>query len=453
MKNLLGQCTAIALALGTAWAAQAAPAEGVVGEITLAVGQAQVISAGGTATPATRGTPLRVGDRIETISGGQAMVRFIDGGLVSVRAGSRLTVEAYQYDPARPQDSTIKMSLTEGVTRSITGRGGEAARERFRLNTPVAAIGVKGTDFVAQAQPDTARVRVYQGAVVVAPFGGGCTMDGTGPCANGTSKVLADAAGAMMVEVNRRNAAPQMIALAGNTAGSLGHASHARNGRFIDDDSGRKDDGVTVAGIRNETITLARATAIAATEADTLVVLASAPTGGHTASFDTPASMTWGRWSWTPRREGDKMTVSALDLFEKGLESTVSNEYAVLMRPRDGTALSSSLGRVSLALTDGAVSLKQGESISAGQLTGGSLSLNFTNWTFATQLGVAHPAIAGATVMTGGGVIRSDGVFVGRETGGGNIAGAVNGKATEAGYLFDKNLPQGQLSGVTLWRR
>jgi hypothetical protein len=29
----------------------------------------------------------------------------------------------------------------------------------------------------------------------------------------------------------------------------------------------------------------------------------------------------------------------------------------------------------------------------------------------------------------------------------------VNAKATEAGYLFDKALPEGQLSGVTLWRR
>lgn len=451
MKKLLGQLPVIVLALGTAWAEQGATAPDVVGEITLAVGQAQVIRANGVSALATRGTQLRVGDRIETIAGGQAMVRFIDGGLVSVRAGSRLTVESYQYDPARPQDSVIKMSLSEGMARSITGRGGEAARERFRLNTPVAAIGVKGTDFVAQAQPDVARVRVYQGAVVVSPFGGGCAVEGAGPCANGMSKVLADAAGAMMVEVNRRDSAPQMVALAG---GNLGHGGpDARSGgRFASDDAARRDESVAASSTRSETITLARAASIVASEAE---ALASGVPGmvASTAFEGSPATMAWGRWSWVPPQEGDKLTVSALDLFEKGLTSTVGNQYAVLMRPNDGTSPTSDLGRVSLGLTDGLVSLQQGQSVSPGQLTGGRLSLNFTNWTFATQLTMTHPAVAGTASLSGGGVIGGDGRFIGRESGGGTIAGAVNGKATEAGYLFDKSIAEGQLSGITLWRR
>ena len=451
MKKLLEQCTVLALALGATWATQAATAEDVVGEITLAVGQAQVIRADGATIPATRGAPLRVGDRIETIAGGQAMVRFIDGGLVSVRAGSRLTVDSYKYDPARPQDSAIKMSLTEGMTRSITGRGGEAARERFRLNTPVAAIGVKGTDFVVQAQPDVSRVRVYQGAVVVSPFGGSCAVDGAGPCANGTSKVLADAAGAMMVEVNRRDSAPQMVALAGS---NLGHGSNdARNSsRFAADDAARRDEGVAASGVRSDTITLARAASIVTSEAEALAAGVPAMVAS-TAFKDSPASMAWGRWSWMQPQEGDKLTVSALDLFEKGLTATVSNQYAVLLRPNDGASLTSDLGRVSLGLTDGMVTLQQGQSVSPGQLTGGRLSLNFTNWTFATQLTMTHPAVASAVNLSGGGVIRNDGLFVGRESGGGNIAGAVNGKATEAGYLFDKSIAEGQLSGITLWRR
>jgi hypothetical protein len=99
------------------------------------------------------------------------------------------------------------------------------------------------------------------------------------------------------------------------------------------------------------------------------------------------------------------------------------------------------------------VSLQQGQSVSPGQLTGGRLSLNFTNWTFATQLTMTHPAVAGTASLSGGGVIGGDGRFIGRESGGGTIAGAVNGKATEAGYLFDKSIAEGQLSGITLWRR
>ena len=37
--------------------------------------------------------------------------------------------------------------------RSITGQWGEAARDRFRLNTPIAAIGVRGTDFIVEQKP------------------------------------------------------------------------------------------------------------------------------------------------------------------------------------------------------------------------------------------------------------------------------------------------------------
>ena len=36
--------------------------------------------------------------------------------------------------------------------RSVTGQWGEASRDRFRLNTPIAAIGVKGTDFVVKVE-------------------------------------------------------------------------------------------------------------------------------------------------------------------------------------------------------------------------------------------------------------------------------------------------------------
>lgn len=403
----------------------------VVGEVTLAVGQALLVSPDGSSMKAARGAAVRVGDRIDTAGGGQAMVRFVDGGFISVRAGSRLLVEAYRYDAARPQDSAIKLSLTEGVARSITGRGGEAARERFRLNTPVAAIGVKGTDFVVQAQPDVARVAVYQGAVVVSPFGTNCAAEGAGPCANGVSRILGDAAGAVMLEVNRREASPQVVPL----SGALQEPQPAGEPRT-------RRPGEESASRRNDTVPLTAAANLSTQEAPIASV--------------TPlpaATLIWGRWSWVDAAPEDKLTTPGLAQIAKGLEAATGSSYAALYRPRLESELTSDLGRVDLSLREGLAYLKSGDSLTPGKVTGGRLSLDFTNWTFATQLAITHPTVSGPIALSGSGAVRADGVFTGKETGGGIITGATNAGATEAGYAFEKAITSGTLTGLTLWRR
>ncbi|MFM8637711.1 MAG: ATP-binding cassette domain-containing protein, partial [Betaproteobacteria bacterium] len=62
---------------------------------------------------------------------------------------------------------TLSPTVGEVVVRSITGQWGEAAKDRFRLNTPLAAIGVKGTDFAVRVEPDKTAAAVYTGAIVL----------------------------------------------------------------------------------------------------------------------------------------------------------------------------------------------------------------------------------------------------------------------------------------------
>ena len=156
--------------------AAAAQAPVVVGETTLVIGQAQIINANGKSIPVTRGSVIQVGDVIQTEIGGHVHLRFVDGGRVSVRPSSRLQVENYTHSAQQPQLSAIKFTLQEGVVRSITGSWGESARERFRLNTPLAAIGVKGTDFIVRANADATAATVFSGAIAVAPLQGSCTL-------------------------------------------------------------------------------------------------------------------------------------------------------------------------------------------------------------------------------------------------------------------------------------
>ena len=154
---------------------------GIVGTVTTAIGEGRIVSDTGQESVALRGTSVRAGDRVETAIGGHIHIRFVDGGLVSVRPLSRLFIEAYRNNKDADL-AAIKFRLEEGVMRSITGQWGEAHRDRFRLNTPVAAIGIKGTDFVVKADQANTFASVISGAIVMAPLEGSCAHESCVPC-------------------------------------------------------------------------------------------------------------------------------------------------------------------------------------------------------------------------------------------------------------------------------
>ena len=181
----------------------------LVGEVTLLIGQAQVIGTDDVVRTVERGLTVRTGDRIETQAGGHVHIRFVDGARVSVRPASRLQIESYSYSTQQSHGSAIKFRLDEGVIRSITGAWGEAARERFRLNTPMAAVGIKGTDFVVRSDANSTAASVYAGAIILAPLSD-CGA-AVGSCQNGSEKLLSADMKGIMLELTRQQGSPQFV--------------------------------------------------------------------------------------------------------------------------------------------------------------------------------------------------------------------------------------------------
>ena len=153
-----------------------AQAAQVVGEVTLTIGKSKIERSANEAEP-QKGGSVQEGDVIRTSDNGHVHIRFIDGARVSVRPNSVFRIHEFKYSPADPAASVVRLSLDSGEARSISGAAAQAAKERFRLNTPLVAIGVKGTDFVTQVSKDVIRVTVNQGAIVMAPFDSGCKAD------------------------------------------------------------------------------------------------------------------------------------------------------------------------------------------------------------------------------------------------------------------------------------
>ena len=185
-----------------------------IGRITLTLGKADIFRADGQRRSARAGGSIWVGDRVETAAGGHVHIRFVDEALVSVRPNSRLVVEDYHYNPAQVHQSLVRFRLDQGVARAISGAAAEGARERFRLNTPLVAIGVRGTDFVVRADAQQAQAQVNQGAIVMAPLTAPeCQAQATGPCGGSAAQWLsaADMPG-MLMQYRNYFAQPQLLA-------------------------------------------------------------------------------------------------------------------------------------------------------------------------------------------------------------------------------------------------
>ena len=437
------RAAALLCALSIAALAQvhAAITDAVVGEATLVIGRAHIVTVDGRQLPMERGAVIRVGDTIQTEAGGHVHLRFVDGGRVSVRPSSRLQVENYAYSAQQPQLSAIKFKLEEGVVRSITGAWGEAARQRFRLNTPLAAIGVKGTDFIVRATVDSTAATVFTGAITVAPLQGACV--GTlGPCLTGLEKMLSEDMKGQMIELARFQAAPSLVSASDLVGASPSHAT-----------AGASQQRSHKASV-GEAVTLA-----AVTEKPLLSETRTADVV-HTLGTETgqPSTLSWARYPWAQQLAGDNFSQRFETAMLQGYERLGGNgAYALLRQVGDTTTTTvinvPAAGLASFQLTASAatVVLDEGRLLESARIDHGTLNIDFGRSTFDTQLLVTGPWL-GADTVHAAGRISNTGVMQ-ATAGNANLQGGISTHGREAGFAFQKGVPAGVLQGITLWGR
>lgn len=400
----------------------------IVGEIITVIGEGRVLDADGGTQGAVRGLRLRSGDRIETAAGGHVHLRFIDGGLVSVRPASRLTVESYRNaDSLGP--AAIKFRLEEGVMRSVTGQWGEAHRDRFRLNTPIAAIGIKGTDFIVKA--DGARstwASVASGAIVIAPLEGDCAAT-LGPCQGERAVLLsAEMQGKMLEYLRGGGAAPRLVPAADLlAAGQSGQGARRLESIAAADvaEKGRLRDSEASSALPEATPSAGKP----------LVWL------HNKAGWNVPENTLSERYS---------------EARAAGMRAAVGNFFISLYRDESVLASFQPVGAsASFNLTGASATYAQplayGRPVENVQVSNAMLQVDFARAAFTTQLDLSSPSLGQDRFAASGGITR-DGLFVSNAADR-NLAGAFSMDGRQAGYSFDKTLTGGRISGLTLWGR
>jgi hypothetical protein len=387
-----------------------------VGEITLVIGQSEVERETPQTLQAKKGDAILQGDVIKTSSSGHVHVRFVDGALVSVRPNSVFTIHEFKYDAANPAASVVRLSLGKGEVRSISGAAAQAAKERFRLNTPLVAIGVKGTDFVTQTGQETTRVFVNQGAIVMAPFDQSCRAEALGVCSGSRARELtADMTG--MALVYRNGAADPSLQL----------APSQKDANKLQPLSGQLKDG-----------------------ADR--VSASSQESQRPEDRVNNSRLVWGRWSQTPL-PGDGMTIGFREALTDN-EVTVGDGYHFLFRsPGTSNLLPSLNNQVDFKLGAASAQYRQPSGdITAATVNSGKLGIDFAQRTYATQLSVSADGMPTQNLQFSGTVDANTGIFLGTN-GQSSLSGALSLNARQAGYLFRAPVGNGSLSGATLWGR
>ena len=116
------------------------------GVFQFVVGDVRVVLAAGSERPARKGAPVSVGDTIATARASVAQIKMGDGAIVVVQPESRLTVAEFHYTGKLDGSEKVRFLLEQGGIRSVTGAIGHSHPDSYLIETPIAHIGVRGTD-------------------------------------------------------------------------------------------------------------------------------------------------------------------------------------------------------------------------------------------------------------------------------------------------------------------
>lgn len=115
-----------------------------------------------------RSVPLKLGEAVDaadTISvpaDGKLKLRMSDGSVISLGAGSNLTISAYQTG-ADGTRQNAQLALAQGVLRAVVAPVSHPAA--FEVSTAVGTAAVRSTDWFVIIQPQAMQVGVLSGAV------------------------------------------------------------------------------------------------------------------------------------------------------------------------------------------------------------------------------------------------------------------------------------------------
>jgi hypothetical protein len=121
-----------------------ATAEDSSGMVVASRGEVIAMSNGGS-RELKQGDFIYISDEIMTTNRSFVVLQFEDGAKVTVRPDSTMIIEQYVYNGNAGDEA--ELNLVSGGLRVITGAMAKSNPENYKVRTPVALMGVRGTEF------------------------------------------------------------------------------------------------------------------------------------------------------------------------------------------------------------------------------------------------------------------------------------------------------------------
>jgi len=123
---------------------------GNIGQIMALKGHVKIKRLSNLTLTAFSGMKIKQGDEIITSSKTRTQIILKDDTIITIGSNSSFSFEKYHFDGTKK--SLLKMRANRGFFRSITGKIGKIAPQRFQVETSSATIGIRGTDFSVRIQ-------------------------------------------------------------------------------------------------------------------------------------------------------------------------------------------------------------------------------------------------------------------------------------------------------------
>ncbi len=409
MKRLCGFLLA-AILLASAGQVPGARADEPVASVTLIAGSAWRLTAAGERLALREGDSLFEGDSIVTAANGVVYLRFRDQARLAVRPSSTVAIVRYRTDPGT---ESMQLDVSQGSVRQISGEAAKRAPERYRLNTPIAVLGVRGTDFAVRAQAEQVETLLFEGAIVAAP-----------------RAACADLAGCDAVVSITLDAPAWRI---------------YRDGRIEPLSAGERD-------LLLPQLAQPRSNPAPSTASSNPHLEKPEPTVKDPEPSVPAQALAWARWL---PHSAAPLGATLDELQALGLAPVAANASYLLMRETPaGTPLDTALrGQAHFVLDRAEAALVRfGMVAEPAEVRDAHLSVQFDARRFDAAATLAHPQV-GALRVAGAGDITQDGRF-GLSTNTERILGALTTDGRRAGVLFEARPDAAtRLEALTTWSR
>ncbi|MPQ77239.1 FecR domain-containing protein [Hydrogenovibrio sp. JE_KL2] len=134
-----------------------------------------VILRGDQKLPIHLGDAIEEKDQIKTSNETKVQIIFKDRTIVTIGKNTLFSVPEYVYGDAKT--SKVEFKLSKGVFKSMTGKIGEIAKQRFKIKTATATIGIRGTIYIVRVQGDKTQLSTLDGATYMQLNSNGAVYD------------------------------------------------------------------------------------------------------------------------------------------------------------------------------------------------------------------------------------------------------------------------------------